>query len=490
MSILKIEKQMLEDHQVRLTVEIEDDRVDQMRHRAAAKLARRVKIPGFRPGKAPYPVIVRTVGDPAIFEEALEMLLDEVYPEMIKEADIKPYGPGHLENLPKLEPLTLEIVVPLDAEVTLGDYKAIRREYKPEPVPESRVDEMLDALRERQVIVEPVDRPAQLDDMVTVSISIEKVLDEGSESLFKEQPVPLVVHKVDEDDWPFAGFSHSLIGKSAGDEGTVEHQYPDDFSEEYLSGVKAIVHYKIENVKSRTLPELNDEFASSVGEFDNLDALRANVRSMLEGQAKETYNQDYDEEVIDEAIAQAEFKYPPQMLDEEIEQMKRDLVRRLERQNLDLEIYLKSREMDEDAFKEELKPVAEQRLKRGLLLFELTKAEDIQVESEELIQETGSTLNYLSQVLPKNEARQLKNRNVQSNLANNVLLDLLTNKTIERLRKIANGQYEAEAGESVPETPEQATLEAEQSAAEEPVVEQIQEEVEEQANEVSGEQHA
>lgn len=476
---MKIEKQFLEDHQIKLTVEIDDDRVDEMKRRAAAKIARRVKIPGFRPGKAPYPVIVRTVGDSAIFEEALEMLLDNIYPEVIKEADIKPHGPGQLKDMPKLEPLTLEIIVPLEAEVTLGDYKAIRKAYEPEPVPESKVDDALNSLREQQAIVAPVDRPVQPGDMVTVSISVEKTPEEGSEILFKEQPVPLIVQEASEDEWPYAGFSNSLIGKSAGDEGTFEHQYPDDFSEENLRNVTAIVHYQIQNVKSRTLPELTDEFAASIGELENMEALRANVRRSLEQQAETAYNKDYDEEVIDEAVELAEFKYPPQMLDEEIEQIKRDLVRRLERQGLDLGIYLKSREMDEAAFEEELKPVAEQRLKRGLLISEIGKVEEIQVKNEEVYEEADSALNYLSQALPKNEVRQLKNRNVQSSLVSNVLMDLFTNKTIERLRNIASGKLEAEEAEPVQDDSAQENLEAEGSDAEEPV--------EEQVNDISGE---
>jgi trigger factor len=128
---LKIDKQLLDDHQAKLTVEIEEEKMDEMKHRAAKKIARSIKIPGFRPGKAPYSVIARQVGEPAIMDEAMEILIKEVYPDIIKEADIKPYGMGQLENILSLDPVALEFLIPLDVEVTLGDYKSIRNEYQP-----------------------------------------------------------------------------------------------------------------------------------------------------------------------------------------------------------------------------------------------------------------------------------------------------------------------------------------------------------------------
>jgi trigger factor len=440
---LKIETQFLEDHQAKLIVEIEDERLEEMKRRAAGKLAKRVKIPGFRPGKAPYHVVVRTIGDGAIFEEALELLVDEVYPEAIKQAGIDPYGPGKLENVSNTDPFTLEFVIPLDAVVELGDYKAIRKDYEPKPVTEEDVEKSLDALRERHVIIEPVDRPGAEGDVVTIRLEAKIQKDEGDESLLEERSIPVKIEAGNSEEWPFQGFSMNLVGKSAGDHGTIEHAFPEDYAEESLQNATAKFDYEVESVKSRLLPELNDEFATSVGEFENLEALRLDVRKMLESQADEEYNQTYDEEVIDEAISLAKFDYPPQMLENEVIQVMDELKKRLERQNLDLEIYLKSRQIDEKALQDELKPVAEKRLKRSLLLFELGRAENIEVGREELESEAGTTLDYLQRILPQKDARRLRNRDVQNNVVNNVLVDLLTRKTVERLRKIANGRLES-----------------------------------------------
>ena len=171
---MKIETQFLEDHQAKLIVEVEPEQMEEMKRRAALKLSRRVKIPGFRPGKAPYPVIVRTIGDATIAEEALELLVEDIYPKVIKEAEIEPYGPGKLEKVASMEPLTLEFVIPLDAKVTLGDYRSMRKSYEPKPVTDQDVEDAIKELQERQALVEPVERAAEEGDVVTVRLSGER----------------------------------------------------------------------------------------------------------------------------------------------------------------------------------------------------------------------------------------------------------------------------------------------------------------------------
>ena len=243
----------------------------------------------------------------------------------------------------------------------------------------------------------------------------------------------------DNDQWPFSGFKDRLIGKSASDQESFEYTFPEDYEEEALRNKTALFQYTVEGVKSRTLPELNDELAISLGEFENLEALRANIRSVHTTRSEEKYNETYDEEVLAEAIGLTEFKYPPQMLDDEIEQVLHDLESRLERQNLDLSIYQKSRGLDDAGLREDIRPVAKTRLERSLFLFELGKAEAIEVKKEELESETESAMNYLRRVLPEKEARKLTGREAQTNLVHNVLVDLLSRKTIERMRNIARG---------------------------------------------------
>ena len=140
---MKIDTELREDHQVKINVEVETEALEGAKRRAAKQIAKRVKIPGFRPGKAPYNVIQKHVGDGAILEDALDILLDEIYPEIIEEADIKPYGPGSLENVASLDPPTLEFTVPLAPEVDLGDYREIRIDYKLNEVSDDDVEDFM-----------------------------------------------------------------------------------------------------------------------------------------------------------------------------------------------------------------------------------------------------------------------------------------------------------------------------------------------------------
>ena len=440
---MKIETQFLEDHQAKLTVEVEPDQMQEMKRRAANKLSRRVKIPGFRPGKAPYPVIQRTVGEAVIVEEALDLLVEDIYPKVIKEAKIEPYGPGKLESVASMEPVTLVFVIPLDAEVTLGDYRSMRKPYEPKPVTDQDVADAIKELQERQALVEPVERAAQEGDVVTIRLSGERKDDEENKVLLSERSVPVIIRSADKDEWLFAGFSKNFIGLMAGAEGSVEHTFPADSEHEELQGVTAEFRYAIENVKSRTLPDLDDVFAKSLGDFETVEALRDNVRTALEVQSKAAYNETYDNEIIEETIESSQFIYPPQMLDTEIDQAIKDLENRLNMQSLDMDIYLKSRNKDLDGLREELKPSAEKRLKRGLVLFELGKVEDIQIKQEELEAEAINTFDYLQRSLPERDARRLTNRNIRDNVLNNVMVDMMTRKTIERLRDIFSGKLES-----------------------------------------------
>ncbi len=449
---MKIETQPLEDHQVKLIVEVETEKLSEAKVRAARQLAKRVKIPGFRPGKAPYQVVVRQIGDDAILEEAMELLIEDIYPKVIEEADIHPYGPGKLEKIVSKDPPTFEFVIPLEAKVILGDFRSIRRPYEIKDIPEQDVDHVLDDLRERQAVIEPVERPAQEGDLVDVRLSASRtqpIIGEDS-VLIRERSTPIVitpeVSANDESDanreWPYPGFSSHLIGLSINDEKTLTHTFADDSEFETLKGIEAEFHFTVENVKSRTLPELNDEFASSVGEFSNVDALRMEIRSDLERQAKEAYDNEYEEEILKEVIEQSEIKYPPQMLEREIDSVIDNLKNRLENQKLELDLYLKSRQIDMDGLRAEAHPVAESRLKRSLVLLEVANAEKLEVNQEELQNETMRTMDTLYRNLPEKDARRLNDRQVFNNVIENVMADMVIKHAMERLRDISNGKLQ------------------------------------------------
>jgi trigger factor len=458
---LKIDTQILEDHHAQLTVEVEPERLEAMKRRAAAQIARRIKIPGFRPGKAPYAVILRQVGENAVLEQAVELIVDEIYPEVIKQAEIKPYGPGQLEKVAQTDPLTLEFKVPLDAEVILGDYNAIRRLYEVPTIPDTDVEKVIQDLREHQAIAEPVERPVQEGDLVSVIIYAERKQAEDTERvLIRDHSQEVVVLPAAESasqdegqdeerdlETPFPGFSRYLIGMSAGEEKTFSYTFADDYLSKALQGVEAEFKVTVESVKSRSLPAIDDEFAASVGDYADLEALRSGIRKSLELRALDSYNAGYDEEILKEAVAQTTYKYPTEMLDHEMDLVLNDLKRRLGRQGVELETYLKIRQIEMEDLRNEMLPVAEERLKRELFISTLAKAENVEVESEALEKEATETMSYLYQTLPEGEARKLSNRDVYTNIVTNVMVDMLSRKTMELFRNRCAGKVELSTAE-------------------------------------------
>ncbi len=457
---MKIETKTLEDHQVELTVEVDPEPFEEAKQRAARRLAKRVKIPGFRPGKAPYPVVVRHLGEPAIIEEAIELLVNDIYPQVIKEAQIEPYSMGSLEDIPSLNPPTFKFLVPLKAQVELGDYHSIRLPYELKPVTDEDIEEVLMNLRERQALIEPVDRPAQEGDLVRISLSAERqnpaegvdpvVINEHSHSV-----IILAEGADDSDEYPFPGFSRHLIGMSAGEQKTVHHTYPDDAMEELRDALVSF-HITVNQVNQRSLPELDDEFAKSVGDYENMQDLRAAIREDLEQHAEDEYNEEYSEKVLEEVIKISTIKYPPQMLENEIDTVINRLENNLAAQQLDLDLYLKYRQMDQEGLREEVKPVAIKRLEKTLTLLELSHREEINIERDELQSETSRTLDKLSYFMDEKEFRRmLRTENSRAGLVSNIMIDMIVEKTQARLRNIARGMAEnksAEESASEPET--------------------------------------
>ena len=342
---MKIETVALEDQQTRITAEFDAEVMEKYKHKAARKISRTTKIPGFRPGKAPFDLIRRMVGDEALAQEAVEIMLDEVYPQILSEAAINPSGPGKLEEIVSMDPPRFAFVVPLAPVVELGDYKSIRKDYAPEPITDEQVDKTILRLRRSYATVEPAERAAETGDQVTFKMSAKRSdpAEGEEETLLEEGSYQMVAGEQDEneEDWPYEGFTDVLVGMSAGETKTIEHSFLEDSRYEELRGKTAVYTITVDSVKSMTLPELNDEFAQGLGEFENVEALRTAIRQQLEQNYSQQYDQNYYEDLIDLLVSQATVKYPPHMLDEEVEQFVHNVEHSLEHDRLDLETYLK-----------------------------------------------------------------------------------------------------------------------------------------------------
>ncbi len=436
---MKFEKTILDDHQAQVVVDVEPDRLETARHKAARKLAERGKIPGFRPGKAPYEVIVRYYGDAAIYEQAVDLLVDELYPEMLKDAEIEPAAAGALEKIDGTETPRLTFKVPLRPQVTLGEYHEIRLPYEFQAPGPEKLQQALEELQQMYGSTETVEREVQEGDYILVDLKSEK------ESLTRPGFATIVRKEDRPDEFPFPGFARELIGLKAGDVKTLSHEFAADFPDQTLAGQTVSLEATVKTVRSMTLPPIDDDFAKMVGQYDSLQALKDVLTKDIEARARAEYDDDYYARLVDKIKEGATIKYAPQTLDHEAEHVVEDMRQRLAQQGLDLETYYKMRKTDAARFvEEEAKPVARKRLERSLILDEVSRQEKIGVDNEALDQEFNSTLVDLqSQGLNLNNIRGGKQG--QQRVAEAVAMEsasrLLTRRTLETLKSIAIGDY-------------------------------------------------
>lgn len=464
---MKIETQTLEEQQVQITAEVEPEELEKYKRRAAREIAKRSKIPGFRPGKAPYEVVKRLYGEETIQQQAVDLLVDELYPQILQQADVDPSGPGKLEEIVSLDPPTFSFIVPLQPEVELPDYRAVRKEYSLPEVSEDEVEEIIHNFQRNNGVAEPVERPAEKGDLVYTKVSGRYAKPaEGEEAEFiAETPLQFIAGEASPEisDWPYKGFSDELIGLVAEEEKSIPYTFPEDAPFERLRGKDVIFHVVVQSVKALKLPELDDEFARSLGEFETMEDVRKAVREQLENHHRQEYEENYIGDLIDEIVAGSALKYPPHVLEHEVEHVLEHLQEDLSRQQMDLETYFKTRDTDRETFIEtEAKPVARKRLEQGLVLEELARKEHIQLEDNELQMAVLQRMNELQSV---QQLEQIKTAREQRNLVNALAFDtanrLINQRLMERLKAIATGEQEkaeaeAEAAAQAEGTPENA----------------------------------
>jgi trigger factor len=442
---LKINSQTTsDDHRLLLTVEIEAETMQTARQKAARKIAQRVKIPGFRPGKAPFNVIEKQVGADAIRDEALDIVLDDVYPKLIEETGVKPYGPGTLEKVHEDKtPPVFEFRVPLSPEVKLGEYDKIRLPYEDKKPEEKDIEKVLNDLREQSAMLSPVERAAQEGDIAYILMSANR--QDGGAELLPERRYPVVVEKADVDtktEWPFPGFSRTLIAMKAGEEKSFPHTFGKDSEFEDLRGQTADFKIKMEEIKARELPVLDDAFAQTLGEYKTVADLRTEIEGQLTENFKRQVREEYEDLIVTKMIADSEIKFPPQMLHHEVHHYIEDMVPDLNARGLDLDTYLKSRQLTLEQFEEEVEPRVEERLKKSLVIMEASRKENIEVPESEVQTLVEQKLGQLQQALSEQELRRLLNKDNIQGLVSRTLTEEVIRRTLARLGAIAQGKGE------------------------------------------------
>lgn len=457
---MKITKEYRDDHQMKVVAEYDAETFERFKHRAAREISKKSKITGFRPGKAPYDIVLRNYGEEAIVEQAVDLLLDSEYANILKEAEVTPGAQGSLESIDTLTPPTFTFVIPLEPEINLGDYKALRKEYKFDEVTEEDVDGMVTRFRKNAATIVPVETPAEEENLLYLSVSskFSKPVDGEPEFIEENKPQQVLIHKADEEldaEKPFKGFARKLIGLSASDKKEIKHKFPKDYDDETLAGKEVIYAVEVQSVKKLELPELNLEFIQTLGEFESVEEFRKGLHARMTAERKDNYDNQFFKELTDEIRNISTIKYPPQILEQEIEHEMEHLEEYLKKSNMSLETYLKIRDIEKDKMiEEEIKPNVVERLERRLVLEKIADVENIEADQERFKETYFEVINDLfEQGVITNPEKDLKNAKISRALSLETFTRLINTQIRERLKAIATGETEAETEKAPSEEP-------------------------------------
>jgi len=361
---------------VRLEIELPPERLDRAVDAAVRALARRTRIPGFRPGKAPRPVLERHLGPGVVMDEALDHLMQDAYREALVQEDILPLANADVEVIQAEpgKPVIFKATVPVRPEVLLGDYRNFNFKPDVDVIDDPRVDQVVEELRDQNATLAPVeDRGAQDGDYAVISFvgTTEGHPFDGGSS----DRMPLILGQ----ERLIPGFEANLLGLKVGGTTEFDITFPDDYGEPTLAGKPAHFSVELKELREKILPDLDDDFLASLGDFASLDALRTDIRSRLEANALDRARHQFADRIIEYAVANATVELPEVLIDQEVEVMHDEFKGSLARQGIAEEAYLKAVEKTTDDLHKDFRPNAEKRAKTLLVLSKVADAEGVEI---------------------------------------------------------------------------------------------------------------
>jgi trigger factor len=365
-----------------LQVELEWDELEKASDRAYHKLVQKYKVPGFRPGHAPRSMIERMVGKETLYQEGLEDLVDSAYRDAVREHHLTPLAQPEVEapEFTMGQPYTFTARVPVLAPVVLGDYHALNVPYPSTEVSDEDVERMVERAREQQAAWLPVERPAQYGDQLTMDLKL--TVEDREISDLHDTQFQLVENRPG----IYGGMDEQLVGLREGETKQFTTTISADYANAELAGKEAHYDVTLKAVKERELPELDDELAKTAGDFETLEGMRASYREQLERQRETEARREFREAVLKAVADQAQAEVHPIVVQEEIERMLDELRGMLQQNRIDLETFLQMSGKTEEQYREELRPEAEGRAKREMVLDAVAEAEQIPVGDGEIEQ--------------------------------------------------------------------------------------------------------
>jgi trigger factor len=372
----------LPESRVRVQAEVPAQEVERRVAAAAKRLGRELRVPGFRAGKAPAPVIVQRVGREAVLDEAVRDSIAGWYTAAIDAARVAPVGEPQLDlgDLPRQgEPLLFSIEIGVRPKAQLGEYKGVEVGRREPDVSDEAIAAELDRLRERSARLDTVDRSAARGDFVVMDFkgSLDGESFAGGEG--RDQMIELGSGRL------VPGFEEQLEGAAAGEERAVAVTFPDDYPAEELSGRDAQFEVSVKEVKAKELPGLDDDLAAEAG-FDTLDELREDIRSRLAEADGARIEAEFREAALDSAVKAATVDVPEALVEARARELWDQMLHSLSHQGISREVYLQISGREESEIVEQGKPDAEQALRREAVLAAIVEAEGIEPSEADILE--------------------------------------------------------------------------------------------------------
>lgn len=379
---LQVEK--MEKNMAKLTIEVPAEELEKALQKAYNKQKSKISLPGFRKGKAPRAMIEKMYGVEVFYDDAANELIQQEYGKAYDEADIDIVSQPKVEvvQIEKGKPFIFTAEVAVKPEVTLGEYKGLKVDKTSTRVTAKEVEERLAKEQEKNArTVEVTDRPVQ--DKDDIVLDFEGFVDGTPFEGGKGENYPLTIGSGSF----IPGFEEQLVGAELEKELEVNVTFPEDYHAEELKGKEAVFKCTVHKISSKELPELDDEFASEVSEFETLEELKADTKAKIKEEKAAEGKRKREDQAVEKAVENASMELPDPMIDSEVNQMANDFAQRIQQQGLSIDQYFQFTGLTAEKMLEELRPQAVKRIQTRLVLEAIAKAENIEVSEEKFMEE-------------------------------------------------------------------------------------------------------
>lgn len=381
---MKASWEKIEKNQGVLTVEVEAEQVDVALDKAFKKVSTKVTVPGFRKGKVPRSLFEARYGVESLYQDALDILLPDAYVEAVQETGIVPVDRPEVdvEQMAKGQALKFTAKVIVKPEVELGDYKGIEVPAQTSEVTAEDIETELKQLQQRHAELVAVEEGAAENGDMTV-IDFEGFVDgvpfEGGKA--EKYSLELGTNSF------IPGFEDQVVGLAIGGDKEIEVTFPEDYHSEDLKGKQAVFKVKLHEIKRKNLPELDDEFAKDVSEFETLEEFKQDIEKRLKDRKEQDNRREKENLVVEKASEAATVEIPEAMIASEVDQMFQEFANRLQTQGMNLDLYYQFSGQNEEVLKGQMQGDAEKRVRNNLVLEAIAKAENIEVNDTEVDEE-------------------------------------------------------------------------------------------------------